>query len=760
MNTDDAIQDSDKPKGNNVAGPSVVNMVEHNNSSRYNDNKGKRKHHDNTMADPKKKVKPTCWKCGKTGHIKRHCKGVNVGNKANGLGTKDDDVVFCYVYLLHTKDEALDKFKVFKIEVELQQGSLIKKFRTDRGDKRGIECIFVGYAEHSKAFRFYVIKLNDSVLVNSIIESRDAIFDENRFSSVPRPSLKIPNKTEDIGGSVVPEEMDLKKAFLNGELDEEVYMNQRQGFIMPGNENKVCKLIKSLYGLKKFDESGKGVIICPYVDDMLIFGTDQVQVDLTKEFLSSRFSMEDTGEADVILGIRIKHESNGIAISQSHYIEKVLKKFNYFDYTPVSTPMDTSEKIMPNNAQTVSQLEYSRAIGCLMYAITCTSPDIAFAVGKLSRYTSNHGTRHWQAIQRVFLLGGGAIYYASKKQTCITGLTMESEFVALTVVGKEANCQMYNGKSRHLGVRHSMIRELITNVVISIEFVRSQQNLVDHLTKRLAGDLVIKSAEGMGLNLDEDDSFTNFETEYPAIVFDDTITSDAALSCEPTVSPLNENEIDFRISFDESDNEDYMVIFDENSFSYKIISVDNLKMDSKNENDKVNMPSSPSSEPTVHYFDDLDFFKDFENEFLTITYNNDLTEPSVNMAPLPLRDQRHLWLRYQVEGCTEDIMHNYDQRLKIIFGRHAEGRKSGARLSGGHFIGRLAAYFGLVSDQGLRGLSMVTRELSFIDLLELSRLNICERIGDTWAWVALRPERQPNDTASALEAADDAPAGR
>ncbi|GKC55796.1 zinc finger, CCHC-type containing protein [Tanacetum coccineum] len=464
------ILGSDKPKGNNDTGPSVVNMVEHNNSSRYNDNKGKHKHY-NTKADPNKKPKVTCWKCGKPRHLKKDCKGVNVGNKANGSGTKgsvdgysnsmngatvhvckdrywfktykslndgsilhignestdlvhghgcvdlrfssgkivllfnvlhvhtirknlvsssvlnnygykqviesnkfilskhgvfigfgylsnqmfrlnivnanialafmstfklndsilwyarlghvyfkrmqdmskdrlilafdmdtekckthmltkitkkpfqnvkcktevlelihsylcdmhatpslgnkkcfaifnDDALRFCYVYLLHTKDEALDKFKVFKTEVKLQQGSQIKRFRTDRGaeymdtlyfqsvsivhemtalilynkmgckavvklpdpklktlGKRGIECIFVGYAEHSKAFRFYVIEPNDSVSINSIIESRDAIFDENRFSSLPRPSLRIPNGTEDIGGSVVPKEV-------------------------------------------------------------------------------------------------------------------------------------------------------------------------------------------------------------------------------------------------------------------------------------------------------------------------------------------------------------------------------------------------------------------------------------------------------------------------------------------------------------------------------------------------------------------------
>ncbi|GJR41665.1 zinc finger, CCHC-type containing protein [Tanacetum coccineum] len=341
--------------------------------------------------------------------------------------------------------------------------------------------------------------------------------------------------------------MDVKTAFLNGDLEEEVYINQPQGFIMLGNENKVCKLIKSLYGLKqapkqwhqkfdevilsngyllnqadkcvysKFDETGKEVIICLYVDNMLIFGTDQVQVDLTNEFLSSRFSIKDMGETDVILGIRIKHESNRIVISQSHYIEKA-----------------------------ISQFEYYRVIGCLMYAITCTRPDITFAIGKLSRYTSNPDTQHWQAIQQinntednsstsgwVFLLGGGAISRASKKQTCITGSIMESEFVALAAAGKEAewlknlllkillwskpiapisiHCdsvvtlakaysQMYNGKSRYLGVRHSMIRELITNGVISIEFVRSQQNLVDHLTKGLARDLVIKSAKWMRLN--------------------------------------------------------------------------------------------------------------------------------------------------------------------------------------------------------------------------------------------------------------------
>ncbi|GKE87042.1 hypothetical protein Tco_1564517, partial [Tanacetum coccineum] len=85
------------------------------------------------------------------------------------------------------------------------------------------------------------------------------------------------------------------------------------------------------------------------------------------------------------------------------------------------------------------------------------------------------------------------------------------------------------------------------------------------------------------------------ETEFPAIVCNDALTSEVALSCEPTVSPLKDNQVDIRISYDDKD---YTVIYDKNSFSYKIIYVNDLKMDSENDNDKVNMPSFSSSEAT------------------------------------------------------------------------------------------------------------------------------------------------------------------
>ncbi|XP_071733427.1 secreted RxLR effector protein 161-like [Rutidosis leptorrhynchoides] len=108
------------------------------------------------------------------------------------------------------------------------------------------------------------------------------------------------------------------------------------------------------------------------------------------------------GVADVILGIRIKHDVHGITIIQSHYIEKILKRFKCENCSPVNTPIDPSVKLLPNTGKSVSQIEYSQAIGSLMYAMTSTRQDIAYAMGKLSRFTSNSCTHHRHAINRVF----------------------------------------------------------------------------------------------------------------------------------------------------------------------------------------------------------------------------------------------------------------------------------------------------------------------------------------------------------------------
>ncbi|KAH9768292.1 Integrase catalytic domain-containing protein [Citrus sinensis] len=398
--------------------------------------------------------------------------------------------------------------------------------------------------------------------------------------------------------------MDVKTAFLNGDLDEEIYMEQPEGFVLPGNEKKVCKLVKSLYGLKqapkqwheKFDSvilshgfkhnnadkciyfkftNDFGVIICLYVDDLLIFGTNMQGVDDTKKYLTSQFKMKDLGEVDTILGVKVNKHSGGYSLCQSHYIEKVLLKFNYLKFKEANTPYDSSIKLLENSGRVVAQLEYASAIGSLMYAMHCTRPDIAFAVCKMSRFTSNPSVEHWKAIGRIlgylkrtinlglfyndypevlegysdaswvtntrdnkstsgwiFTIAGGAVSWASKKQTCITHSTMESEFIALAAAGKEAEwlrnllfdimlwpqpmpsislyCdseatlsraynKVYNGKSRHISLRHEYVKQLIADGVINIVYVRTNKNLADLLTKGLSRDLVKDTSFGMGL---------------------------------------------------------------------------------------------------------------------------------------------------------------------------------------------------------------------------------------------------------------------
>ncbi|GJZ84537.1 zinc finger, CCHC-type containing protein [Tanacetum coccineum] len=156
-------------------------------------------------------------------------------------------------------------------------------------------------------------------------------------------------------------------------------------------------------------------------------GELEEEVNPKKEFLSSRFCMKDMGEANVIIGIRIKHESNGITISQSHYIEKILKKFNYFDCTPISTPIDTSEKLMPNNDQAVSQLEYSRVIGCLIIEGYTNASWI-------SNTEDNSSTSGW-----VFMLVVVQFLGLPRNKLASLVQQFESGFVALAAAGRSMN---------------------------------------------------------------------------------------------------------------------------------------------------------------------------------------------------------------------------------------------------------------------------------------------------------------------------------
>ncbi|GKD34653.1 hypothetical protein Tco_1250162 [Tanacetum coccineum] len=152
------------------------------------------------------------------------------------------------------------------------------------------------------------------------------------------------------------------------------------------------------------------------------------------------------------------------------------------------------------------------------------------------------------------------------------------------------------------------------------------------------------------------------ETEFPVIAFNDTLTSEATLSCEPMVSSLNDNKIDFRISFYESDDEDYTIIFDKNLFSHKIISANDLKMDSENDNEKVNMPSLPSPEPTVSCFD-LDFFNNLEKEFLAIVYNDAQTS-KLDFSTEPVLNPQHV---DEFDLKSETSLSKCDEEKKMFY---------------------------------------------------------------------------------------------
>ena len=101
--------------------------------------------------------------------------------------------------------------------------------------------------------------------------------------------------------------------------------------------------------------------------------------------------MKDLGEADVILGIKIIRSANGLTLTQSSYIEKVLKRFGHFDDKPAPTPFDPSIKLMRNSSDVLDQLTYSQIVGSLIYAMHCTRSDIGYAVGTLRKFTSNPG---------------------------------------------------------------------------------------------------------------------------------------------------------------------------------------------------------------------------------------------------------------------------------------------------------------------------------------------------------------------------------
>lgn len=227
-------------------------------------------------------------------------------------------------------------------------------------------------------------------------------------------------------------QMDVVTAFLNGDLEETVYMEQPEGFKVKGKEDWVCRLRKAIYGLKqasrqwykKMDDfltknlglcrnladdciytgcyDGVIVIIALYVDDLLIACSKMSKLNEIKAELSKRFRMKDLNEARKCLGFEISRdtETGKMFLSQSKYAQKVISRFGMESAKGCLTPMEVGLNLEQESESAVDA-PYREAIGSLMYLMVGTRPDIAFAVSKLAKYVENPTVTQWKAVKRL-----------------------------------------------------------------------------------------------------------------------------------------------------------------------------------------------------------------------------------------------------------------------------------------------------------------------------------------------------------------------
>ena len=228
-------------------------------------------------------------------------------------------------------------------------------------------------------------------------------------------------------------QMDVVTAFLNGTLEEDIYMQQPDGYLQPGKEHFVCKLKKSLYGLKQsprcwnkvltefltsvgfvqssadpcvYVQSGNcPIVVAAYVDDLIIATKTEKEMQQVKQLLQSRFMMTDMGELHYCLGIAIIYTvGESIELHQKQYIEKTLKKYHLEDVKPVSTPADPNVRLRKDDgvSKAVNPVAYQSMVGSLLYAAVGTRPDISHAVGVVSKFSSTPTEAHLTAVKRIY----------------------------------------------------------------------------------------------------------------------------------------------------------------------------------------------------------------------------------------------------------------------------------------------------------------------------------------------------------------------
>ena len=229
---------------------------------------------------------------------------------------------------------------------------------------------------------------------------------------------------------------DVDSAFLQSNLTEEIYIKQPLGFIQPGEEHKVCRLNKAIYGLKqgsnawnnrldlklrsirlrrsRFDlcvyhhiRAEKYLILAVFVDDIIVYSNWPKVFNFVKGQLFSTFSMKDLGPVKKCFGIDvIRYREKGIIqLHQGEYIDSILKTFNMYECNSVSTPMEPGSMLKPadKNDPTFNDpsIPYQNAVGAIMFLFQCTRPDLAYSISSISKFNTKYDSSHWSMIKRI-----------------------------------------------------------------------------------------------------------------------------------------------------------------------------------------------------------------------------------------------------------------------------------------------------------------------------------------------------------------------
>ncbi|KAL2248445.1 UNVERIFIED_CONTAM: Retrovirus-related Pol polyprotein from transposon TNT 1-94 [Sesamum indicum] len=276
-------------------------------------------------------------------------------------------------------------------------------------------------------------------------------------------------------------QMDVKTAFLHGDLDENIYMCQPTGFVDDSKPDYVCLL--------KINVNDSPIFLVLYVDDMLIASSKSLLIcDLQKQ-LCNVFEMKDLGNAKQILGMNISRnrEKSSILLNQKSYIMSILRKFSMENSKPASVPLaahfqlskDQSPKTEFEKAK-MEKVPYSNVIGSIMYLMVCTRPDIAYAISCLSRYMSNPAK--YIATTEAF-----------KEAIWLDSLIKEIGFSKEKVIvfsDSQSSIQLcknpvFHDRTKHIDVRFHFTRDIVGKEVIKLEKIKTEENPADMGTKSL-----------------------------------------------------------------------------------------------------------------------------------------------------------------------------------------------------------------------------------------------------------------------------------